>query len=189
MNPDFRFGPGRLVILSGPSGVGKDTVLLEWQKVNPLIVRAVAATTRLPRTGEVDGVDYHFLSEEEFLRKAAEGGFLEHKQYGSSWYGTPLDQVKTLTSQGRIALLKIEVQGAAEVRGLIPDVLSIFLLPPSFEELESRIRRRATETEEQVLKRLERARQEIEEAPSYTHRVVNDDLMKCVEELEGILNG
>jgi guanylate kinase len=189
MQLDFSFGPGRLVILSGPSGVGKDTVLLEWQKVNPLIVRVVAATTRAPRSGEVDGVDYHFLAAEEFLSMAAQGGFLEHKQYGSCWYGTPVDQVRSLTSAGKVALLKIEVQGAAEVRLLIPSILSIFLLPPSFEELEARIRRRATETEEQIQKRLARAKQEIEEAPAYTHQVVNGDLKRCVEELEGILNG
>lgn len=189
MQPDLTFGPGRLVILSGPSGVGKDTVLLEWQKVNPQIVRVVAATTRSPRVGEVDGVDYRFMGEEEFLKLADQGGLLEHKQYGSCWYGTPVDQVRRLASEGRVALLKIEVQGAAEVRRLIPSILSIFLMPPSFEELEARIRRRATETEDQIQRRLARARQEIEEAPAYTHRVINDDLQRCVEELEGILNG
>lgn len=182
-------GPGRLVILSGPSGVGKDTVLIEWQKVNPHVIRVVAATTRLPRDGEADGGDYHFLTEEAFDTMAKAGGFLEHKQYGSSWYGTPLDQVNEIVRSGRIALLKIEVQGAAEVRALIPDVLSIFLLPPSFEELEQRIRSRGTETEEQIQKRLARARIEMAEAQAYTHRVVNDDLHRCVVELERILNG
>ncbi len=183
------FGPGRLAILSGPSGVGKDTVLEQWQKVNTQIVRVVAATTRLPREGEVDGVDYHFLTEPAFRVMAEEGGFLEHKQYGSSWYGTPLDQVEDLTKQGKVALLKIEVQGAAEVRALIPEVLSIFLLPPSFEELERRIRDRGTESEDQIQKRLSRAKEELAEADTYAYRVVNDDLMRCVEELERILNG
>lgn len=185
----MNLGPGRLVILSGPSGVGKDTVLLEWQKVNNDLIRVVAATTRLPREGEVDGADYHFLSEEAFKSKAEAGGFLEHKQYGSSWYGTPLDQVEELTAQGKVAVLKIEVQGAAEVRSMMPDVLSIFLLPPSFEELEHRIRNRGTETEEQIQKRLARAKLELAEADAYTHRVINDDLKRCVEELERILNG
>ncbi len=188
--PDtHRFGPGRVMILSGPSGVGKDTVLLEWQKLNPSIIRVVAATTRQPRPGEIDGNDYHFLSRDVFIEKADKGGFLEHKEYGTDFYGTPLDQVQDITSRGKVALLKIEVQGAAEVRKTLPDILSIFLLPPSFDELERRIRSRGTETEAQIQRRLERAKQEIVESACYTHRVVNDDLSLCVEKLEKLLNG
>lgn len=188
--PDaLEFGPGRVIILSGPSGVGKDTVLVEWQKLNPAIIRVVAATTREPRPGEVDGVDYHFLTREAFIAKAEQGGFLEHKEYGVDFYGTPLDQVHEITREGKVALLKIEVQGAAEVRKVLPEILSIFLLPPSFEELERRIRERGTETEAQLNRRLERAKLEIEESSAYTHRVVNDDLALCVEKLEKLLNG
>lgn len=185
----LQFGPGRVIILSGPSGVGKDTVLIEWQKLNASIIRVIASTTRQPRPGEVDGIDYHFMTREAFIAKAEHGGFLEHKEYGVDFYGTPLDQVHQITSEGKTALLKIEVQGAAEVRKVLPDILSIFLLPPSFDELERRIRARGTETEAQLQRRLERAKLEIAESAAYTHKVVNDDLALCVEKLEKLLNG
>lgn len=174
---------GRLVILSGPSGVGKDTVIDAWRARDPRVQRVVAYTTRTPRTGEVDGVDYRFVSREEFDRLAASGAFLEHKEVHGNGYATPAAEVERLLAEGKIAVLKIDVQGAAEVRRLRTDALSIFILPPSEEELEKRIRARATEGAEAIRRRMENARAEMAEALSYDVRVVNDDVARCVDAL------
>ena len=175
------------VILSGPSGVGKDTVLDAWTLRNPRIERVVASTTRAPREGELDGVDYTFLSEGAFLGRVDEGLFLEYKKVHSSYYGTPRSSVDAILDKGKIAILKIDVQGALSVMENMPEVISIFLLPPSFEELERRIRSRATENEEKILERLANARLEIEQSVHYQHRVVNSIIEDTVDELESIL--
>lgn len=180
---------GRIVILSGPSGVGKDTVIDAWQKVNPLVQRVVAATTRDPRPGEVDGVDYHFLTSEKFLRRVDAGGFLEHKLVHSNYYGTPKASVDQLVDQGRIAILKIDVQGAEAVRPLRPEAVSVFLLPPSDSELERRIRGRGLDSEEVIQERLKNARQEIAEATRYDHQLVNDGVEQTVQKLQEIVRG
>jgi guanylate kinase len=180
---------GRVVILSGPSGVGKDTVIDAWREVNPLVRRVVACTTRAPREGETDGMDYTFLSPEEFDRKAAQGEFLEHKVVHGKGYATPRDQVDRLVAEGCIALLKIDVQGALEVREKLPGVLSIFILPPSRDELAARIRGRGTETEEQQARRLKAAEEEMARAGEYTHQVVNDQVEACVQRLQEIVGG
>ncbi len=174
---------GKLVILSGPSGVGKDTVIDAWQRADPRVERVVAYTTRAPRPGEVDGLDYHFRTVEQFLEMAAAGDFLEYKEVHGNWYATPLKDLDRMLAEGKIAILKIDVQGAEEVFGLRPDAVSIFLLPPSIEELERRIRGRGTESEEKVALRLENAQREIEASAGYRHRLVNSDLGGLVREL------
>lgn len=178
----------RLVILSGPSGVGKDTVIDAWKVVNPLVERVVAATTRKPREGEHDGDHYHFVTEEEFSQMVERNEFLEHEHVHGNWYGTPRRSVEHISNQGKIAVLKIDVQGALRVMHSHPVLTSVFLMPPSWEVLEERIRQRGTESEEAIEVRLRNAREEIELSKSYSHHVVNDDLTTTIETLESIIN-
>jgi guanylate kinase len=178
---------GRLVILSGPSGVGKDSVLDLWKSVDSNVVRVVAYCTRTPRPAEVDGVDYHFVTRADFMAKAEAGDFLEYKEVHGNYYATPLRDTEALLAAGRIAVLKIDVQGALTVMELRDDALSIFLLPPSFEELERRIRTRGTDDEATIQKRLRNAREEIDLADRYHHRVVNDDLARAVSEIQELV--
>lgn len=174
---------GKLVILSGPSGVGKDTVLAGWSKQDPRVVRVVAYTTRTTRPGEVDGVDYHFVDRETFLRLAAEGAFLEHKEVHGNLYATPKKDMEALLDAGKIAVLKIDVQGALSAMALRPDATTIFLLPPSIEELERRIRGRASDDEATIQRRLASAKTELGFADRYQHRVVNADLERTIAEV------
>ncbi|MDX2065789.1 MAG: guanylate kinase [Fimbriimonadaceae bacterium] len=176
-----------LVIISGPSGVGKDTVIDAWTARNPDVRRVVAWTTRAPRPGESDGVAYHFRSEAEFLQAAADGAFLEHKRVHDNWYGTPRSGVEALIAEGKVPLLKIDVQGAVEVMQARPTTLSIFLLAPSWQELERRIRERGTEDEAAVQRRLAEAQNEIALSERYRFRLVNDDLARTVAQIEAIV--
>ncbi|MFO0370505.1 MAG: guanylate kinase [Armatimonadota bacterium] len=178
---------GQLIILSGPSGVGKDTVLDRWRARNPLVKRVVTYTTRAPRPGEEDGEDYHFRSNSEFLALAEQGAFLEWKEVHGNLYATPLADMEQMLADGLWAILKIDVQGAAEAVQRRPDALSIFLLPPSREELERRLRGRGTEDEAKVQQRLENALRELDAAGDYAHQVVNLDVETCVDELERIV--
>jgi guanylate kinase len=173
-----------LVILSGPSGVGKDTVIDSWRDRNSLVERVVAYTTRAPREGEVDGVDYHFVPVPKFLELASEGAFLEHKEVHGNYYATPLRDMEAMLAQGKIAILKIDVQGALSVMDLRPDALTVFLLPPSWEELERRIRDRGTDADTAIQKRLINAQEEIGQAGRYEHQLVNKDLDEVVDQLE-----
>ena len=179
--------PGSLVILSGPSGVGKDTVIDAWRARNPLVQRVIAATTRERTENEVDDVDYHFLSQAEFLKRTQSDYFLEWKEVHGQFYGTPNLEVSKLRREGKIAILKIDVQGALAVMELRPDATTIFLMPPSVEELEHRIRGRKRDTLEQIEKRLETAKREMALRNLYQHVVVNDDLGETVRQLEEIL--
>lgn len=176
-----------LVILSGPSGVGKDTVLQAWSAANPRVVRVVAYTTRPIRPGEIDGVDYHFVSPQEFQARVDRGAFLEYKEVHGNMYATPLEDMERLLDEGKIAVLKIDVQGALTAMEHRPDAVSIFLLPPSTEELEARIRGRATDDETTIRKRLANAREELALADRYQHRVVNRDIVEAVAELQGLV--
>lgn len=178
---------GRLVILSGPSGVGKDTVINEWRKRNSHVERVVAYTTRAPRTGEVAGVDYHFVPVEAFHQMAEAGEFLEYKEVHGNFYATPLLDMERMLQDGKIAILKIDVQGALSAMDLRPDAISVFLLPPSREELERRIRGRGTDDAATIEKRLRNATEEIELADRYHHQVTNDDLERVIRELEEII--
>jgi len=180
---------GRMVIFSGPSAVGKDTLLDRWAEINPRVRRVVTYTTRAPRNGEVEGVSYHFVTESEFKRMAAEGAFLEAKEVHGNFYGSPAREADALIVEGNIAVLKIDVQGALDVMKQRPDASTIFILPPSFEELERRMRSRALDSEPAIQTRLKDALWELDQASAYRSKVVNDDLTRAVEELERIAGG
>lgn len=178
---------GHLIIFSGPSGVGKDTLLEAWAERNPRVKKVTAYTTRAPREGEANGQDYHFVDRDTFDRLAQEGAFLEFKEVYGNGYATPNQGVDDLLVAGELAILKIDVQGALEAMEKRPDALSIFILPPSTEELERRIRDRATDSPEQIKKRLDNALLEIEIGAKYHFRVVNDQVDSAIEELEAIV--
>ena len=178
---------GRLVILSGPSGVGKDTLIEAWRARNPRVQRVVAYTTRPPRDGEVDGRDYHFVSIPAFLLMADSNKFLEWKIVHGNYYATPLADMEAMLSEGKIAILKIDVHGAISAMDRRPDAISVFIQPPSWEELESRIRGRALDLPEAIEKRLSNAREEISFSDRYQHQVVNRHLEKAVDDLEKII--
>ena len=165
---------GICFVLSGPSGIGKDTVLSYLGKSFP-VNKVVTATTRAPRDGEVHGIDYDFMAKEDFLRKTQENYFLEYAEFSGNFYGTPVKNVKKLLNEGKNALLKIEVQGAVNVKKILPETVLIFLAPPSMEFLEKRLRGRNTETEEEVGKRLETAKKELECSKNYDYVLINEN--------------
>lgn len=182
---------GLLIIMSGPSGVGKGTVRLELVKDKKLnLFYSVSMTTRSPRPGEVDGSDYYFVSHEEFDRQISEGNLLEWAEFVGNKYGTPKDKVDAKRNDGVNVLLEIEVKGTGQVLSKLQgdkDVVSIFIAPPSIEELERRIRGRSTESDEVIKKRLARCEAELELKSQYEYIVVNDDLAECVEEVKNII--
>lgn len=165
---------GKLFVFSGPSGVGKGTLnAMLMAEFGDQIAFSVSATTRAPREGEVDGKHYFFISRQEFEKRIANNDFLEYAEFAGNCYGTPRSYVMDLLRAGKNVLLEIEVQGAMQVMASMPDCVSIFVCPPSFEELERRLRGRGTETEEKVLSRLETARCELAYADKYRYRIVN----------------
>ena len=178
---------GLLIVMSGPSGAGKSTVIGKLMKIRTDIRFSVSATTRDPRPGEEDGVNYFFRTREEFLRMIDEDAFLEHAEYVGNFYGTPARPVDERLAEGWHVLLDIEVQGAAQVLQKRPDAVSVFLAPPSLGELERRLRGRGTDTEEKIAGRLETARRECALANNYTYIVVNDDADKAARELDAII--
>jgi guanylate kinase len=179
-----------LIVLSGPSGVGKSTVLRRLLARHADRLRlSVSATTRPPRPGEADGVDYYFLSDAEFARRRQQGEFLECCEvFGRGhWYGTLLEEVAPSRGDQKWVVLDIDVDGAEKVRCRFPDVLTIFLRPSSEDELERRLRARGTESEDAIARRLEVARRELARARSYTFQVVNDIVDRAVDEISEIL--
>ena len=178
---------GHLVVISGPSGVGKSTVIAEVMHQRDNLVFSVSYTTRPPRAGEEDGVNYHFVDKAEFERMIRDGELLEYTQYAENYYGTSLADIQAFASQGLDVLLDIEVQGAAKVRARCPDALFIFIIPPSFEELSRRLHRRNTDSEDVIAGRLAKARQEFREIPKYDYLVINDKVANAVHEIEAIL--
>ena len=179
---------GTLFVFSGPSGVGKGTLNARlFAEFGDQIAFSVSATTRAPREGEIDGKHYFFISRQEFENRIANNDFLEYAQFAGNCYGTPKSYVLSLLEQGKNVLLEIEVQGAMQVMERMPECVSIFVLPPSFEELERRLRGRGTESEEKVRARLETAREEIAFAPRYQYQIVNgEDVDAAYQQLRGI---
>ncbi|MBQ1436636.1 MAG: guanylate kinase [Ruminococcus sp.] len=178
---------GTLILYTGSSGVGKGTILAELMKRDDNLRLSVSNTTRAPREGEVDGVQYNFVSVEEFERQIAQDGYLEYAKYCDNYYGTPKKQVFELLDEGYDVFLEIEVQGGVQILEKYPDILSIFILPPSMEVLEHRLNKRGTEDAETIKKRLEQAEEEIKYKDRYKYNVVNAELEKAVDEIMDIL--
>ncbi len=179
---------GVLVLYSGSSGVGKGTILSELLKRDSSIRISVSNTTRSPRKGEIDGVHYHFVTREQFEKLISQDGFLEYAEYCENYYGTPKKPVEDMLDRGYNVFLEIEVQGGLQIMEKYPDVLSIFILPPSMDVLEKRLRRRGTEDEETIQKRLDEAKREISFKDKYKYNVVNGELETAVEEILEILH-
>jgi len=179
--------PGRLTLITGPSGVGKGTLVQRLLAHHLQIWLSISATTRAPRAGEVEGEHYFFLSREAFERQVAEGGFLEWAEFAGNLYGTPRQPVEAQLAAGRPVLLEIELEGARQVRRSFAAGFQIFVEPPSFAELERRIRGRGTDSEEAIGRRLERARVELAAAPEFDAVLVNGDLDAALVELERLM--
>ncbi len=181
---------GILIVLSGPSGVGKGTIRrLVMADLSLNLVYSISMTTRKPRNLEIDGKDYFFVTKEEFKEKIKENGFLEYTQFVGNYYGTPKDYVLELLNRGKNVFLEIEINGAKQVMDHYKDdhMVTIFLVPPSLEELENRIRNRKTETEEVIRERLEKAQSEMKLANMYDFTVVNDDIQKAANAIQEII--
>ena len=177
----------RLALLTGPSGVGKGTLVTRLLERHPQLWLSVSATTRAPREGEQDGTHYFFHSRESFDQLVSEGGLLEWAEFAGNCYGTPKQPVMERLELGTPVLLEIELEGARQVRRSFPEALQIFLAPPSFEELEERIRGRGTEAEAAILKRLDRARIELQAQQEFDAVVINDDLETALIDLERLM--
>ncbi len=177
----------KLYVITGPSGVGKGTVLNKFfEKNKGDIIYSVSATTRKPRLGEKDGINYFFISKEEFEREIKNNEFLEWAKYSDNYYGTKKEFVLNSLKKGVNVILEIETQGAKKVMEQYPDCVSIFIMPPNMSELEKRLRGRKTETEEMILKRLNVVRKELEESKNYKYIVINDKVEKAFEQLQDI---
>jgi guanylate kinase len=180
--------PGQLVVVSGPSGSGKSSILRSVVGRPGLNVQlSVSYTTRKRRPGEQDKVDYYFVERDEFISLRDRGHFLEWAEYNENHYGTPRTEVFSALKSGRSVLLEIEVQGALQIRRNAPSALFVFIKTPSFRVLEDRLRGRGTETEQAILRRLQKAREELAEAHWYDYQLINDDFDRCVDQFVQVL--
>ncbi len=178
---------GLVIVISAPSGGGKGTILKKLFESDDNLTLSVSATTRAPRPGEENGVQYYFVTKEKFTEMLDNGEILEHAEFCDNFYGTPKAPVEELTKKGKDVVLEIEVKGGAQIKKLIPDCVSIFITPVSLEVLEKRLRNRGTETEDAVLKRLATAKVELKEAHNYDYIVINDKLEDAVEDVKSII--
>jgi guanylate kinase len=185
----------RLIVISGPSGAGKGTLISQILPLFDQLQLSVSATTRDRRAGEMEGRDYHFISREEFLRRVEEGEFLEWAEYGGNLYGTPAAAVRAHLGRGEDVLLEIELQGARQIRKREPEAVMVFIRPPSIDELEDRLRRRGTDSSDSIARRLAHAHEELGEAsaanglkpPEFDYAIVNDDLDEAAEQLRRVV--
>jgi len=178
---------GLLIVLSGPSGVGKGTVCSLLRTEQPDIIYSVSATTRKPRNGEVDGINYFFKTKEEFKHMIKHDQLLEYAQYVDNYYGTPRSFVEDMIKQGKDVILEIEVQGALKVKEKYPDGIFIFLMPPSLAELKNRIIHRGTESDDSLLHRMNAAKEELQMMKHYDYAVVNDEVSNAVARIQSII--
>ena len=178
---------GRLIVLTGPSGVGKGTLLKALLERHPELYLSISATTRLPREGEVDGIDYYFYSRDRFEATIAAGELLEWAEFAGNYYGTPIDPVRAQIAHGNSVILEIELAGARQVALIFPNALRIFILPPDIETLATRIRERGTDSPEAIERRLLQATIEIAAQSEFDYQIVNDDFQTALDELDGIV--
>jgi guanylate kinase len=175
---------GKLIVLTGPSGVGKGTLMNAILQRYPELHYSVSATTRSPRPGEVNGKNYHFITRSEFENLVTQGEFLEWAEFAGNCYGTPREAVLNHIQSGKLVVLEIELEGARQIRHSFPSALSIFILPPSFAELEKRIRGRGQDAQEAISRRLNRAEEEIAAADEFDLQIINDDFEQALQEIE-----
>ena len=175
---------GRLIVLTGPSGVGKGTLLKALLERHPELYLSVSATTRSPREGEVNGIHYYFYDRDRFEAAIATGALLEWAEFAGNYYGTPIEPVQAQLDLDRSIILEIELAGARQVAKIFPNALRIFILPPDLQTLETRIRDRGTDTPEAILRRLEQAKVEIAAQDEFDYQIVNDDFPAALAELE-----
>ena len=175
---------GKLIVITGPSGVGKGTIVRSLLQRHPELALSISTTTRSPRPGEVEGIDYYFTSPDAFEDAISQGEFLEWAKYAGNYYGTPKTKVKHLLEQGKIVLLEIELVGARAIAEEFPDAIRIFILPPSVSELEDRLRKRGKDSESAIEKRLLRAKEELAAQDEFAIKVVNDNLAQAIQDIE-----
>lgn len=178
---------GTLFVISAPSGTGKGTIVSRILADDPSIHFSVSATTRSAREGETDGVNYYFITRDEFRKLADSGGMLEYAEFCGNFYGTPKKPVFDKLSEGHDVILEIETVGAMKVKNACPEAVGIFILPPSLAELRRRLEKRATDSEEVIARRIAEAKSEIEKSPDYDFVIVNDDLEKAVEDIKAVM--
>ena len=178
---------GLLIVLSGPSGCGKNTVCNALKKENKNIWESISMTSRDRRPGEKNNEDYYFVTKEEFEEKIKENKMLEYASFAGNYYGTPKDAVQQKLDEGKDVILVIEIQGALKIKEILPQSLFVFLLPPSMNELKKRLERRTTETKEKMMERFEIAYREINELPKYNYVIVNDDYEEAANKLNAII--
>ena len=178
---------GLLIVISGPSGAGKGTICKALLEKRDDLFISVSATTRSPRAGEVDGINYHFLTKEDFISRVESNDFLEYAEVHGNMYGTPKFKVEEMLAEGKNVILEIEIQGALKIKDILPETLFIFILPPSMNELKKRLINRKTDSKEKIISRFKRAYQEINEVTKYNYVVINDDLEDATNKVNSIL--